>query len=210
MKAGGQPTWAEVVERARMLLEENVETNALIVVNAETVRRPKEIYEFHKHLGLVHMQFIPCVETDPDDPSRGAPFCAPDAPYGDFLIELFDLWRADFRDGEPTTFIRYFDALFYLYVDREPPDCTLSSECGNYLVIEHDGSVYACDFFVDDHWKLGHVMEGRLVHMLNSARQNGFGRRKAGLPARAGLANGSAFAGADVPKIGTGIPGTKG
>jgi uncharacterized protein len=183
VKAGGQPTWAEVVERARMLLEEKVETNALIVVNAETVRRPKEIYEFHKHLGLVHMQFIPCVETDPDDPSRGAPFCAPDLAYGDFLIELFDLWRADFRDGEPTTFIRYFDALFYLYVDREPPDCTLSPECGNYLVVEHDGSVYACDFFVEDRWKLGNVMDGRLVHMLNSARQNGFGRRKAELPA---------------------------
>jgi uncharacterized protein len=70
-----------------------------------------------------------------------------------------------------------------LYVGREPPDCTLSPECGNYLVIEHDGSVYACDFFVEDRWKLGNVMDGRLSHMLNSARQNGFGRRKADLPA---------------------------
>jgi uncharacterized protein len=183
VKAGGQPTWAEAASRARLLLDENVETNALVVVNAATVRRPRAIYDFLKNLGLVHMQFIPCVETDPDDPSRGASFSAPDAAYGAFLIDIFDLWSADFRDGEPATFIRYFDSLFHLYVDREPPDCTLRPECGSYLVVEHDGSVYACDFFVEDRWKLGQVMDGRLVHMLNSARQNGFGRRKADLPA---------------------------
>jgi uncharacterized protein len=184
VNAGGQPTWAAVVDRAKMLLGEDVETNALTVVNAETVRHPRPIYEFHKSLGLVHMQFIPCVEIDPADPSRGAAFSAPDEATGDFFITLFDLWRSDFQAGEPTTFIRYFDSLFHLYVDRKPPECTLLPECGNYLVIEHDGSVYACDFFVEGRWKLGNVTEGKLIHMLNSARQVEFGRQKADLPSR--------------------------
>jgi uncharacterized protein len=182
VKAGGQSSWTEVVDRARMLLAEGVETNAISVVNNYSVRFPEEIYEFHKSLGLVHMQFIPCVETDPADPSRGAEFSAPGEAYGDFLIKLFDLWRADFSDGEPTTFIRSFDSLFFLYVDRQPPDCALHPECGTYLVIEHDGGVYACDFFVEERWKLGNVMDGKLVHMLNSGRQTQFGRAKAALP----------------------------
>ena len=182
-RAGGQPSWAAVVDKARMLLAEGVETNALVVVNDYSVRFAEEIYEFHKNLGLVHMQFIPCVETDPADPARGAAFSAPAAAYGDFLVRLFDLWLADFRNGEPTTFIRLVDSLFFLYVDREPPECTLLPECGNYVVVEHTGDVFACDFFVEERWKLGNVMDGKLIHMLNSARQNEFGRMKAAVPA---------------------------
>jgi radical SAM protein with 4Fe4S-binding SPASM domain len=68
------------------------------------------------------------------------------------------------------------------YVGREPPECDLLAECGNYLVVEHSGDVYACDFFVESGWKLGNVMERKLDHMLNSARQRDFGRRKADLP----------------------------
>jgi uncharacterized protein len=180
--AGGQPSWEAVVDKARMLLDEGVETNALVVVNDYSVKFPEEIYEFHKSLGLVHMQFIPCVETDSVDPSRGAPFSAPADGYGEFLIKLFDLWRADFRNGEPTTFIRFFDSLFFLYAGREPPECTLLPECGNYLVVEHNGDVFACDFFVEERWKLGNVLGGKLVRMLNSARQNEFGRLKSLLP----------------------------
>ena len=61
------------------------------------------------------------------------------------------------------------------------PECTLLRECGNYLVIEHNGDVYSCDFFVESQWKLGNVMKERLHVMLNSARQNQFGKAKAAI-----------------------------
>jgi len=181
-RLGGQNSWAEVVDRAKLMLGEDVEVNALVVVNDYSVRFPEEIYEFHKALGLDHMQFIPCLETDPEDTSRSAPVSAPAEAYGDFLCRLFDLWLSDFQEGRPTTFIRYFDSLFYCYVDRDPPECDLLPECGSYVVVEHNGDVYACDFFVEERWKLGNVMEGKLVYMLNSGRQTEFGRFKADLP----------------------------
>jgi uncharacterized protein len=181
--AGGQATWSKTVEAAKRLLDAGVAVNALVVVNDYSVRFPNEIYEFHKRLGLVHMQFIPCVEPDPADASRAAQFSASAEAFGDFLIRIFDLWRADFKGGAPTTFIRWFDSLFYRYVDKEPPECDLLRECGPYLVIEHNGDVYACDFFVEPDWKLGNVLTGKLSHMLNSARQTYFGRLKADLPA---------------------------
>jgi len=182
LRPGGQNSWAEVVDRARLMLDEGVEVNALVVVNDYSVQFPEEIYKFHKEIGLNHMQFIPCVETDPADTSRAAPFSAPAEGLGRFLSKLFDLWLADFQDDRPTTSIRFFDSVFYRYVDRDPPECDLRAECGNYLVVEHNGDVYACDFFVEEGWKLGNVMEGKLIHMLNSARQNEFGRIKADLP----------------------------
>jgi uncharacterized protein len=181
-RLGGQNSWAEVLDRAKLMLGEGVEVNALVVVNDYSVRFPEEIYEFHKALGLDHMQFIPCLETDPEDTSRSAPFSASAEAYGDFLCRLFDLWLSDFQESKPTTFIRYFDSLFYCYVDQTPPECDLLPECGSYLVVEHNGNVYACDFFVEERWKLGNVIEGKLIHMLNSGRQTEFGRVKADLP----------------------------
>jgi len=180
--AGGQPTWSRTVDAARLLLASGVAVNALTVVNDLTAGRAREIYEYHRSLGLVHMQFIPCVETDPESPSRAAPFAASGEAFGRFLCEVFDMWLADFRDGAPTTFVRFFDSVFYRYVGREPPECDLAEECGTYLVVEHNGDVFACDFFVEPGWRLGNVMEGKLVHMLNSARQREFGERKSALP----------------------------
>ena len=182
LRAGGPATWADVVDRAKLMLDEGVEVNALVVVNDYSVHFPEEIYKFHKSLGLNHMQFIPCVETDPEDPSRGADFSAAGEALGKFLTTVFDLWLADFKGGEPTTFVRFFDSLFFRYVDREPPECDLLADCGSYVVVEHNGDVYACDFFVEERWKLGNIMERKLIHMLNSARQNEFGRMKADLP----------------------------
>lgn len=179
---GGQPSWERVVRARDVMLNAGVEVNALIVVNDYSVRFPREIYEFHKSNGLVHMQFIPCVETDPSDPSRAAPFSVSPEAYGRFLCELFDLWWADFRNGKPTTFIRWFDSLFYTYVGLPAPECTLLEECGVYVVVEHNGDVFSCDFFVEPRWHLGNVLEHSLADLLNSERQRQFGEIKRQLP----------------------------
>jgi uncharacterized protein len=51
-----------------------------------------------------------------------------------------------------------------------------------YVVVEHNGGVYSCDFFVEPGWKLGNVMKGNLEEMLNSKPQHAFGLLKADLP----------------------------
>jgi uncharacterized protein len=88
----------------------------------------------------------------------------------------------DFYEGAPTTSIRYFDSVFYSYVGLTPPECTLLPTCGIYVVVEHNGDVYSCDFFVEPEWKLGNVMGSKIIDMLNSERQHQFGRMKADLP----------------------------
>ncbi|MBW1892695.1 MAG: anaerobic sulfatase maturase [Deltaproteobacteria bacterium] len=177
--AGGKGTWAKVSDTARMLQDEGVSVNALSVVNDYSVRYPKEIYQYLKDIGFEYMQFIPCVEPDPLDPENPASFSVLPEAYGRFLCTLFDLWLADFKDNLPTTSVRFFESLLYSYADYEPPECTLQQECGGYLVVEHNGDVYSCDFFVDPEWRLGNVMEGSLVAMLNSQKQLEFGKIKA-------------------------------
>jgi len=175
---GGRPSWSRVRDAASLMLDEGVEVNALTVVNDYSQHYPEEIYEFHKSMGLDFMQFIPCVETDPANPGAAAPFSARAEEYGKFLAKIFDLWLADFVNGKPTTSIRFFESLLFRYAGFPAPECTLQEECGSYVVVEHNGDVYACDFFVEPQWRLGNLLETPLDDLLNSCRQAEFGALK--------------------------------
>lgn len=179
---GGQPSHDRVARVARMLLERRVDTNALTVVSDYSAQYPEDIYDFHRSIGLDHMQFIPVVEPDFDHPGRAAPFSVSPGVLGEFFCRIFDRWRRDFRNGWPTTSVRMFDSIFYTYVGLPAPECDLLPECGIYTVVEHNGDVYSCDFFVDPEWRLGNVLSDDLIEMLNSPRQNAFGHRKAERP----------------------------
>ncbi|MBI9085125.1 MAG: anaerobic sulfatase maturase [Desulfobacterales bacterium] len=181
-RGDGRGTWDRVLKSARLMLDKGVSVNALTVVNDYSVRFPREIYDFHKDAGLAYMQFIPCVENAPGQPERMARFSVPSEQYGEFLCTLFDLWIADFKDGLPTTSIRFFESLIFVYAGLTPPDCTLCDHCGTYVVVEHNGDVFSCDFFVEPRWRLGNVMSGRLDTMLNGRRQTDFGKIKGARP----------------------------
>lgn len=181
-RQGGQPTWRTVCDSAKLMLDSEVSVNALTVVNDYSARFPDDIYTFHKELGLNYMQFIPCLEPDPLRAGCVAPFSVSPETYGDFLCRVFDLWLNDFRDGRQTTSVRFFESLLFSYAGFAPTECTLSPECGSYVVVEHNGDVFACDFFVDEDTRLGNLMQERLDDMLNSEKQTAFGRLKYDLP----------------------------
>ncbi|MCU0484868.1 MAG: anaerobic sulfatase maturase [Anaerolineales bacterium] len=175
---GGHGSWRKALDAAGLLLDHGVEVNVLTVINHYSVQFPDEIYQFHKSQGLNYMQFIPCVETKANGRASSSPSAAS---FGAFLSRLFDLWLADFENGAPTTSIRWFEALLLNYAGFGPTECTLMKRCGNYLLIEHTGDVYACDFSVEPEWKLGNLLETPLTTLFNSRQQASFGRLKADL-----------------------------
>lgn len=182
VKKGGQGSWKQVEKSAELLLNGGVEVNALTVLNEYSAQFPEEIYNYHKSLGLNFMQFIPCLESDPHDMNKIASYSVSTEQYGTFLKKVFSLWIADFEGTRATTFVRFFEAVFHHYAGYTAPQCTLMKVCGNYVVIEHNGDVFTCDFYVDDEWKLGNVQTHKLLEMLNSDKQNAFGELKAVLP----------------------------
>ena len=172
-RLGGQGSHARAVAASRRLLEAGVSTNALSVVTDHSVKYPRQVFAHLRQLGLTHLQFIPCVE-----PANRRP--DPEA-YGAFLCQVFDLWCKDFRQGLPRATVRNFESLLHLYAGYPSPECTLMEACGVYLVVEHDGSVYPCDFYVEPQWRLGDVTQDSLQALLNSQRQKAFGQLKAQL-----------------------------
>jgi uncharacterized protein len=178
----GKGSWQRTVEKAKLLLDNGVMVNALAVVNDYSARFPEEIYSFLKALGFDYQQLIPCVEPAPETGAAPAGFSVTPEAYGEFLVRMLDCWTADFKDDEPTTSIRFFDAVLQKYLGDPPADCTLLDTCGVYLVVEHNGDVFPCDFFVTPKRKLGNVLDDSLEELFASKAMRDFAGVKRALP----------------------------
>ena len=176
----GKGSWEKVHKIAQMLIKKGVELNAMVSLTDYSAHFPGELYLFYKNLGISWMQFIPVVEKDKNNPAQAASFSLKPKQFTEFLIEIFKLWYQDLSEGRQS-YVRYFDNLFYRFVDLPSPECTLEPSCGSYVLVEHNGDVYACDYFVEPKWKLGNIMENKLIDMLNSAKQEKFGKIKENL-----------------------------
>ncbi|MBG0776733.1 MAG: anaerobic sulfatase maturase [Desulfovibrionaceae bacterium] len=175
----GRGTWRTVSANARLLLGAGVAANAVACVSAYSAPYAAETYAFLKETGFDHMQFIPVVE--PDGNGGVTDFSVSPEAYGEFLCTLFDAWRADFKDGRPSTSIRLFDTLFFTLLGHPAPECDARGTCGLYLAVEHTGDVYPCDFFIEPAHHLGNIREHHLHDLFNSRRQRLFGGAKAQL-----------------------------
>lgn len=52
--------------------------------------------------------------------------------------------------------------------------CATSGSCGQYFVAEGDGSIYPCDFYAVDEWKLGTLGKETLAQMHTGVKAAAF------------------------------------
>ncbi len=101
--------------------------------------------------------------------------------YSDFLITLFDLWESDFKKNNYIS-IRYFDNLVRMTMGQNSHACSMNGVCSIQFVVEGDGSVYPCDFYVLDEWKLGNIHTHKLSEIHNSDKARQFVSQSFNLP----------------------------
>jgi uncharacterized protein len=121
------------------------------VLSQANVEKPRELYRFLRGLGIDNVQYIPLSEFSSD--GEPLPFTVTPEQYGRFLCETFDAWWPDRRKVR----IRFFDNLAEALAGQKPGSCTLHETCDSYVVVEYNGDVFPCDFFVEKEWKLGNV-----------------------------------------------------
>ncbi len=183
---------------AQTLKEEGAEFNILCVVDSATADNALSVYEFFKRRGFTWLQYIPCLDpldlSDRADlsvradtpatlsdtpasagttPDLGAVsgtgrFSLTSAAWASFLKTTFDAWHAEIRSGRQVS-VRYFDNLVDMALGYPPENCGMSGRCGAYFTIEADGSVFPCDFYVLDEWRMGNVMTDSFAAMTASA-----------------------------------------
>jgi uncharacterized protein len=155
----------------------NVEYNTLTLLNARNAGHPDEVFDFLIELGVKFVQFIPCVEVDPAT-GEIADFSTTPKQYGDFLCRLFDRW---YEYGPRNLSIRDFDSVLSYYVTGRHSICTFDRQCSQYIVIEHTGDAFCCDFFVEPKWRLGNIFETPIEKLAASTKKRTFARMKSNL-----------------------------
>ena len=153
----GDGTYDRLLETVNLFNTYKVEYNVLTVITKQVAENIKEIYDFYIEHNLRYMQFIPCLDEIHEERGSKAYSLTPRL-YETFLKDLFDKWYATLKKGE-FAYVRYFENLIQLMLGYYPEACGMMGTCTHQYVIEADGGVYTCDFYVMDEYKIGNLIE---------------------------------------------------
>jgi len=119
------------------------------------------------------IQFIPIVE-----PIKGqgvsSRSVSPEQ-FGQFMIDVFETWR---QHDMGEVFVSHFDNALGMQLGMPSSICVHAPQCGDNLVIEHNGDAYSCDHFVYPEFKLGNVRERDYPDLIETPIQQQFSLRK--------------------------------
>ena len=104
---------------------------------------------------MKYIQLIPCLKPFGESSRK---FDLTPRLYGEFLIRLFDLWYKQYKKGNYIS-IRLFDNIISMLSGHPPEQCGLSGQCVPQFVVEANGEVYPCDFYVVDKYRCGNINE---------------------------------------------------
>lgn len=161
--AHGEGTFHKVMNSIHLLEKYEVDFNILTVIHGDTTKQVNQIYNFFKRNQFGFQQYIECLDPLGEEQGKQEYSLTPTI-YGEFLIALFKKYYRDMSKGT-YVYIRYFENLMGIMMRQQPESCATNGRCGEYLTVEADGSVYPCDFYVLDEWKLGNFNTDSIQQM---------------------------------------------
>lgn len=155
----------QIMKGIELLRSADIDFNILTVLTKDLAKDPKKLYEFYKENDFRYVQIIPCLPNlDSDDnldalDARG---------FATFYKVFYDLWATDFVKGDIMS-VGLFDNLIPMYLGIQPSQCGMLGKCANQLVVEGDGGVYPCDFYVLDEYKIGDVNTDSVAQLMTNS-----------------------------------------
>ncbi len=173
----GKGTFDKVMAGIESCRNNKVEFNILVLVSARNVGAADEIFDFFKDLKIKYLQFVQCVEREPAT-GEIAGFSITAEQYGDFMCRIFDRWA---EYGPEKISIRTFDSILSYIMMGQHSICTFRPRCNDYIVIEHNGDAFCCDFFVEDRWRLGNILQTPIEELSAGKKKRQFSKLKTGI-----------------------------
>lgn len=162
----GNPTFDTVNETLQRLEAHGVEYNILCVITEQIAKKGAEVYNYFRSRNFRFLQFIPYVpEFGQENESHG--YTLSNHRYARFLTTTFRMYYEDMVSGNYFS-IRQFDNFVRIAAGQQPECCGMSGHCFVNLVVESDGSVYPCDFYVLDKWRMGNITTDPIPELINS------------------------------------------
>jgi uncharacterized protein len=174
----GKGSFDAVMHGVELMKKHSVEFNILCLLTDRNVESPEDLYKFFRSHGFRFLQFVNCYEHDGTS-GRLAPFSVSGSAVGEFYTRLFDEW---FRNGFYDVSIRFFEDILLYLVEGVKVSCCYNKRCDGYMVVEHNGDCYPCDFFVYRNWKMGNIMDGGIRTIMNRPLRSRFASLKTDLP----------------------------
>lgn len=147
----GQGSFEKVMQGIKLLEKHQLNFNLLCVINPCNVNKAQELLEFFRQENFNCLQFIPALAS-----IKSHNCLISDEEYADFMVEIFKFWYQDFLMQRYVS-VRFFDDLFATLLGSPATSCDLQGHCTHQHVIEADGSIYPCDFYVLDKYKISSI-----------------------------------------------------
>ena len=157
-----------VINSIRLLQKYNVDFNILFVVSHEAYNKAKESYKYCKNLGIEYLQIIPVLDPF-GNPKESEQYSLSKKDLEIFLCDLFDIWYNDFINNKEVR-ITYFENIITSLINGKGTMCSMNGLCSIETVIEANGNVYPCDFYVSDKYCLGNIYDNNLKELIFSQK----------------------------------------
>lgn len=168
----GNATFDRVLNSIDILQHHKIEFNILTVVTKSVAKNIRYIYDFFVSRNYKYLQFTPCLKPFNKKDINNDLYMSGEE-YATFLIELTKLYFEDYIRGNYVS-IRQLDNFVRLVGGEEAFQCGMNGNCSYQFTIEADGTVFPCDFYAVDSYKLGNINDMSFDQMKNSSVAKNF------------------------------------
>ena len=169
MDSHGKGTYARVMAAKKLMDAFRVQYNILCVLTAESSRRANRIWDFVMQENIRHIQFIPCLEPT----QQQSVHSLSGEKFHRFYTDLFLHWKREASKGNPVA-VRFFEDIAQLMLTGRAVTCGIIGRCSPQIVVEADGGVYPCDFYVLDEYRVGNLTRNTLREVFEAVVSSGF------------------------------------
>lgn len=156
----GRPTFDKAMKTKLMLEEQKVEYNILSVLTESLINNPDAVVKFIKKENIKYIQFIPFINSF-DYRNENMKY---QKKLYKFYKTIYEFWKEELINGDYIS-IKLIDDIVNFLLAGNITACGMDGRCRVSYVVETDGSVYPCDFYALDEFKIGNIFEQTLVEM---------------------------------------------
>lgn len=174
LDANSKGTFDQTNYSIKLMEQFEVDYNILSVITKQMAKKPQTLFRYYEKRKFKYVQLIPCLKSldfSPNDSLNKYDLTPHE--YASFLIDFFQLWYNAIKNNHYIS-IRQFDNLVYMLKGLPAEQCGMMGHCSVQCVIEADGSVYPCDFYVLDDFKLGNLKVDTFESMIQSSAAKEF------------------------------------
>ena len=168
----GNGSFDVILANIEKLKEYNIRYNILTVLTKKLALKPNKLFDFYLRNDFKYVQIIPCLPSLDDNPIMNKLTLKPND-FSSFYKKFFDRWFEEYIKGNYIS-VTLFDDVIPMYKGVTPNQCGMLGKCHLQFVVEADGGVYPCDFYVLDEYRLGNISDNSIDELIHTSKADAF------------------------------------